>query len=240
MRRMTRRTMLAANWKMHAAPAGWDAPRSPYRSHAAVDVVVFPTALDIAECVAAKLGVGGQYARPESEGAFTGDLGMALLKAAGCTSVLCGHSERRHGHGETDADVADQVLAAIATGLTPIVCIGETADERSAKKTHAVLKKQVGAIPACDVLWAYEPVWAIGTGKTATPELAQEAHAFIRSLLPEERRATARILYGGSANAMNARELLQQEDIDGLLVGGASLKPEEFAQMLEIAVGIAA
>lgn len=231
--------MLAANWKMHPAPAGWDAQGSPYKPHAAIDIVVFPTALDIRACAAAKFTVGGQHARSESDGAFTGDISMALLKAAGCRYVLCGHSERRHGHGETDKDIANQVLAATASGLLPIVCIGETAEEQAAKKTHAVLKKQVSAIPACEVLWAYEPVWAIGTGKTSTPEHAQEAHAFIRSLLPEATRNATRILYGGSANPMNARELLEQDDVDGLLVGGASLKPEEFGDMVAIAVGLA-
>ncbi len=230
-----RRTLLAANWKMHAPPDGWNAPASPYRAHAAVDVIVFPTALDIAACVAAKCIVGGQHARAEADGAFTGDIGMALLANAGAAYVICGHSERRHGHGETDDDVALQVVAALAAGLHPIVCIGETAKEEAAKKTHAVLKKQIAAIPTGDVTWAYEPVWAIGTGKTATPEHAQSVHAFIRSLLPSASRDAQRILYGGSANAMNARHLLEQDDIDGLLVGGASLKPEEFGEMLAIA-----
>lgn len=229
---MSRQTILAANWKMHGAPAGFDAADSPYKPHASVDVIVFPSFLDIRACVAAKITTGGQWGCSEPDGAFTGDVSMRMLHAAGCTFVLCGHSERRHKRGETDDDVEAQVIAALEAGLHPIVCVGETDKQRENGKERTAVKKQVMAVPHGRVTFAYEPVWAIGTGKTATPEIAQEMHAFIRSLLPKDQQATTQILYGGSTNPMNARELLRQDDIDGLLVGGAALKPDEFRDMV--------
>lgn len=162
---------------------------------------------------------------------------MAQIATLGCTYVLCGHSERRKHHGETDAFIAEQAIAALEAKLHPIVCIGETEDERAHKKEKQAIEKQMQALPQ-GITIAYEPVWAIGTGKTATVTQAQEMHAFIRSLLPEDIRATTRILYGGSMNALNAKELLAQEDIDGGLIGGASLKPEEFREIVECAINL--
>ncbi|TSC80700.1 MAG: triosephosphate isomerase (TIM) [Candidatus Peregrinibacteria bacterium Gr01-1014_25] len=240
-----KKPLVAANWKMNPPPAGWDAADSPYRPHAAIEVVVFPSPVDIPACVRAKMVTGGQYGHPQPHGAHTGDVSMAMLKEAGCSFVLCGHSERRRDHGESDAFVAEQVVAALEAGLTPVLCVGETAEQREAGKEKDVLKKQLRAIPEglfssltadrCPPILAYEPVWAIGTGKTATPRQAQEMHAYIRSLLPTDARGAVRILYGGSTNAMNARALLAEPDIDGFLVGGTSLKPAEFADMVRIA-----
>lgn len=230
---MTKRFLIAANWKMNPAPAGFDAADTPYASKANVDVVVFPTFLDLQRCVDAKLACGAQCGRPEEKGAFTGDVSMTMIAATGAEYVLCGHSERRSKHGETDADVAAQARAALAAGLHPIVCVGETEDERTAGREKDVVQRQLADIPA-GITIAYEPVWAIGTGKTATPDDAQAMHAFIRSLLKTDADKT-RILYGGSMNAANAEALLKQPDIDGGLIGGASLKTEEFRAIVALA-----
>lgn len=229
---MTRRPLIAANWKMHTPPAGF--ADGAYRSQDQVEIVVFPTALHLAACIAAGIRVGGQAARSEPHGAFTGDISMDMLKAAGCHYVLCGHSERRQHHSETDADVAHQVTAALAAGLVPVVCVGETQAERDAGRAMDVVRTQVKSLPADErIVLAYEPVWAIGTGKTATPDDAEAMHAFIRSL---PYRAETTILYGGSMSAKNAQTLLSQPNIDGGLVGGASLQPAEFAQIVQAAV----
>lgn len=229
---MTRRSLIAANWKMHPAPAGFDAKDSPYRATARADVVVFPSFLDIRHCISAGLVTGAQWGHSETNGAHTGDISMEMLKAAGATYVLCGHSERRQNYGETDAQVLAQVKAALAHDLQPIVCVGETDAERKAGTEKEVVKRQLHGLPG-GITVAYEPVWAIGSGKTATATDAQEMHAFIRSLLADG--ATARILYGGSMTAATAAELLVQPDIDGGLVGGASLKPEEFGKIVAAA-----
>lgn len=231
-----RKILLAANWKMHSPPQGWDAEASPYKAHDAVDIVVFPTFLDIRTCLEKFLVVGGQYGRSEPNGAFTGDVSMNILAEHGAKYVLCGHSERRKYHGETDELVAAQVEAALAAGLQPIVCVGESLQEREAGLEKPIIERQVQAI-ANPVIFAYEPIWAIGTGKTALPSQAQEMHAFIRSLLADRAEST-RILYGGSANAENAKELLEQPDIDGLLVGGASLKPDVFRSIVDTAASL--
>ncbi len=236
---MDRKFLIVANWKMNAAPAGFDAKDSPYRTESAVDVVVLPTFIDLHRCVEAKLIVGSQCGRPEPSGAFTGDVSIATLKTIGCRYVLCGHSERRRYHGETDSFVAEQAIATLEAGLHPIVCIGETEGERKAGEEKDVVKRQMKGLPT-GITIAYEPVWAIGTGKTATPKDAQEMHAFIRSLLPKDQRETIRILYGGSMNAANAEELLKQSDIDGGLIGGASLKPEEFRKIVQVAEALSA
>jgi len=234
--------LLAANWKMNPAPAAamvnahGDRSLNPYHPHADIDVVVLPTFVDLQRCMDAGLIIGAQYGHPETVGAHTGDVSMAMLKKLGCRYVLCGHSERRANHGETDEDVAAQAIAALENGLHPVICIGETLEEREKGHEKTVVKKQLKHLPLeSDVTIAYEPVWAIGTGKTATPKQAQEMHAYIRSLLPDDRRESLRILYGGSMKAENAEELLKQPDIDGGLIGGASLKPEEFGRMIEIA-----
>lgn len=221
------------------SPATGDRSGNPYHPHADIDVVVFPSFLDITACIHCGLITGAQCGDPENAGAKTGDISMAMIKAAGCRYVLCGHSERRKFHGETDEMVAAQAIAALEQGIHPIVCVGETLEEREAKKAEHVIDQQLKLLPlSSDIVIAYEPVWAIGTGKTATPHQAQEMHAFIRSHLPKERRATTRILYGGSMKADNAEALLQEPDIDGGLIGGASLKPEEFAAIVNIAENV--
>ena len=234
---MDRKFLIAANWKMNPAPAGWDATDSPYRSESAVDVIVLPTFVDLHAAIAAKLIVGSQCGRAEPAGAFTGDVSISQLKTMGCRYVLCGHSERRRHHGETDQMVAEQAIATLEAGMHPIVCVGETEEERKVGKEKDVVKRQMKNLPT-GITIAYEPVWAIGTGKTATPKDAQEMHAFIRSHLPNDQRDSTRILYGGSMNAANAEELLKQPDIDGGLIGGASLKIEEFRKIVRIAEDI--
>ncbi len=221
--------LIAANWKMNPAPTGFDASDAPYRPRKDMDVAVFPTFLDLEKCIRAGLAVGGQWGDPKPSGAATGDVSMAMLKNLGCRYVLCGHSERRKYHHETDDFVAQQAQAALSLGLLPIVCIGETEEERAANKERDVDQRQIAALPSDVAILAYEPVWAIGTGKTATPEQAQEMHAFIRSIVKNK---NARILYGGSLNDKNAAELLREPDIDGGLIGGASLKPEVFAAIV--------
>ena len=241
---MTRPRIVAANWKMHLLRAeaavhvrvlqGEERPR-------ATRVVVFPS-FPLIPAVAAELqgssiAVGGQDLHPEEKGAFTGDVSGAQLADAGCTWVLCGHSERRQGHGEGDGLVAHKIAAALRHGLIPMVCIGETQDERKAGETLRVLERQVRAAlealgDAGTFALAYEPVWAIGTGETATPETAQEAHRYIRSLLGRERAEEVAILYGGSATPENAAGLIAQPDVDGFLVGGASLDPGKFLSII--------
>jgi len=227
--------LIAANWKMNAPPVGWDGEDSPYSPRDGADVVVFPSHLDIHVCLEKFLTVGSQCGRPEAQGAFTGDISMALLAAHGCTWVLCGHSERRMHHSESDAFVALQASAAVAAGLHPIVCVGETADEREMGQAKDVVKRQVQAIEV-PATFAYEPVWAIGTGVTASPDDAQEMHAFIRSLLPKAGRDSARIIYGGSVKPDNTKALMMQPDIDGALVGNASLDPASFRKIIEFSL----
>lgn len=233
-----RRLLIAANWKMNPTPAGFDAPNSPYRAQKMIDVVVFPSFLELQQCVDAKLMTGAQYGHPEEQGAHTGDIGMRMIAETGATFVLCGHSERRREHGETDQMVLAQAKAALGAGLHPIVCVGETQQERDSGQAKSVVERQLQGLPS-GVTIAYEPVWAIGTGKNATADEAQEMHAFIRSLLPAKDRNATRILYGGSMNAQNAEELLRCPDIDGGLVGGASLKPADFGRIVEIAISAA-
>jgi triosephosphate isomerase len=232
-----RKFLIAGNWKMNASPAGFDGKDSPYRTQTAVDVIVFPTFVDLHRCVEAKLIVGAQYGRPEASGAFTGDVSMAMLAKNGCRYVLCGHSERRKNHGESNEFVLEQAIAALEAKLHPIVCVGETAEEREKGKEKDVVAKQIKGLPA-GVTIAYEPVWAIGTGKTPTAKEAQEMHAWIRKHLSKEDQDSTRILYGGSMNAANAEEFLKQKDIDGGLLGGASLKLDEFRKIVEIADSI--
>ncbi len=228
---MPRPKIIAANWKMNPPPSDLSA----YHGTDTVHVFVFPTAIDFALCKQHNLVFGGQCARAEESGAFTGDISMKMLAASGASAVLCGHSERRQQHGETDEMVAAQAKEALTHHLTPFVCIGETLAQREAGQEKAVIKEQMKLLPHASpgMVIAYEPVWAIGTGKTATPQQAQEMHAFIRSQLPEDVRTKTMILYGGSMNAGNAKDLLSMPDIDGGLVGGASLKPAEFKAIVE-------
>ncbi len=209
-------------------------------------VVIFPSfpLIPVAtrELVDSEVEVGGQDLSPEEKGAFTGDVSGPQLTDAGCTWALCGHSERRQYHGETDELVARKVKAALRHRLTPMICLGETRDERRAGQTFEVLERQLRAVVAgaedledWPFALAYEPVWAIGTGETATPEIAQEAHRFLRLTLGEILEGGADsipILYGGSATPDNAPGLIAQPDIDGFLVGGASLDPQKFLAII--------
>ena len=237
-----RTPLIAANWKMHPVPKGALEHDGAYQSHAGADVWVFPTHLDLHATIEAGLITGAQCGHWEHSGAHTGDVSMDMIAARGCRSVLCGHSERRAAHGESNEEVIEQAIAALEANLHPIVCVGETEKERDAGKEQKIVKAQIHGLPleSDGITIAYEPVWAIGTGNTATPEQAQEMHAFIRSLLPEDVRETIRILYGGSMKPENANDLLSQPDIDGGLIGGASLEPEKFAAIVETAISLSA
>jgi len=250
-----RRKLIAGNWKMNTdrAAAIKLARGVVGRAgmHAAVDLLVCPPFVNlfpVNEIVkGTPVALGAQNMYHEASGAFTGETSAAMLLDAGCQYVILGHSERRHILGETDAAVNKKTIAALAAGLTPIVCVGELLDERESGQTSVVIRRQFEAslanVPADQiekVVIAYEPVWAIGTGKVATPEQAEEVHAELRGLLTqrynEKAAANVRILYGGSVKPSNAKELLSQPNIDGALVGGASLNPDDF---LGIAAGAA-
>ncbi len=250
------RKLIAGNWKMNtdrtAAVALAKGIVNGVDKYKAVDLLVCPPAVyfvPVGEAVAgSSVALGAQNMYHEANGAFTGELSATMLRDVGCTHVILGHSERRHILGETDADVNKKTLAALAAGLVPIVCVGELLAEREANQTAAVIRRQfegslagVSADQIERTVIAYEPVWAIGTGKVATPEQAEEVHADLRRLLAErynERSAArVRILYGGSVKASNAGELLAQANIDGALVGGASLKADEFLGIAAGAIG---
>ena len=204
----------------------------------------FPALAAASEAVrGTAIRIGAQNLHWEAEGAFTGEVSAAMIAACGCNYVIIGHSERRQYFGETDATVAKRIDAALGANLTPIVCIGETLEEREAGRTEQVLATQLdgglanlSAETFAKLLIAYEPVWAIGTGKTATPEMAADAHRFVRRQIAEklgaEAAAGVRILYGGSVKPNNVKGLMEREDIDGGLVGGASLDPESFAAIV--------
>mgnify|MGYP001432826845 FL=1 len=243
---MSRRILIAGNWKMNCLQADGTALAADLAGRMKggsvnCDMLVCPPFTLIAAVTKAVEGsgvaVGGQDCHMTEKGAHTGDTSAWMLKDAGCAAAIVGHSERRTNHGETDAVVKAKAEAALKAGLMAIVCIGETLEERDAGKTLDVNRTQVhGSLPdgatAANTVIAYEPVWAIGTGRTATPEQAQEVHAFIRGELKAKLGAEAaegmRILYGGSMNAKNARDLLAQPDIDGGLIGGAALKADDF------------
>ena len=243
---MTRRPLVGGNWKMHLLRADAEAYCESIRAGSAglpADVVLFPSAPLVALVARGLDGTpvacGGQDLHPEAKGAHTGDVSGPQLVDAGCTWVLCGHSERRQDHGESDELVGRKAVAAREHGLTPLVCIGETIDERRAGTTFEVLDRQLeaglaGRPEPCAL--AYEPIWAIGTGETATPEIAQKAHRHIRETLADligaEAASSKRILYGGSVKPANAADLFAQPDIDGFLVGGASLDPEGFLAII--------
>jgi triosephosphate isomerase len=250
-----RRTLVAANWKMNllqAEAAVWcRSLRSDFRdlSGRKAEVLVFPSFPQLpvvaGELAGSEIAVGGQDLHPDDKGAHTGDVSGPQLADAGCTWALCGHSERRRDHGESDELVGQKAAAALRNGLTPLLCIGETRDERREGRTFEVLERQLRAAlaplsaarPAPFAL-AYEPVWAIGTGETATPETAQEAHAFLRRLLGGLLEGTladgVSLLYGGSVTPDNAAGLIAQQDIDGFLVGGASLDPRNFLTIIRV------
>ena len=232
-----RRALIAGNWKMHATRAEAVALIDGIKEAAGArdrEVVIAPpyTALETAARAieGTAIGLAGQNLHWEPKGAFTGEISGEMLKDAGCTYVIVGHSERRQYFGETNETVRQKIEAALRAALKPIVCIGETLREREAGETEAVLRRQLSVLePDDSLVIAYEPVWAIGTGKTATPEIAQEAHAFIKSLID------APVLYGGSVNPGNAAELCAQPDVDGALVGGASLDVDSFATICRAA-----
>ena len=246
-----RTSLLAANWKMYKtvqeAEAFVDAYRGLARDVTGVEVVIAPPYTALTAVVAAvrgsMIGVAGQDLHWETEGAFTGAISSAMLVQAGATHVIVGHSERRRLFGDTDESVNKKTKAALDAGLTPIVCVGETLTERDQGEALAVLSRQVdrgladlSADRVASLVVAYEPVWAIGTGRTATAEQAGEAHARIRVTLREKFGADAanscRILYGGSVKPANVRELVSQPEIDGALVGGASLDPQSFFEIV--------
>lgn len=189
------------------------------------------------------IDVGAQDVSAQASGAYTGEVSAAMLKDLGCRYVIVGHSERRQYHFETDALVADKAKAALASGVTPIVCVGETLAEREAGRTGEVVKRQLAAVIHAnghcisEIVLAYEPVWAIGTGKTASPEEAQAVHAVLRAQLKAatDQSERVKILYGGSMNAVNAASLMAQADIDGGLIGGASLKAPDFLKIIAAA-----
>jgi triosephosphate isomerase (TIM) len=228
--------LIAGNWKMYKGPreAGTFCRALREADLGGVDAAVCPPYVSLAEAVQAladtEIGVYAQSCHWEAEGPFTGEISVPMLRELGVYGTIVGHSERRQLFGETDETVARRVDAALEHGLYVIACVGETEAEREAGETEAVLRRQVSVLHEDDnLVVAYEPVWAIGTGKTATPATAQEAHGFIKSLLDVP------VLYGGSVKPENADELCAQRDIDGALVGGASLDLESFAAICRAA-----
>ena len=247
-----RKKLIAANWKMYKTP---NEARAFVRDfaplvvdHTRDDIALFPPFISIEATVSAAAGtrisVGAQNMYWGKQGAFTGEVCGEMLLGIGCTHVILGHSERRQNFGETDVSVNRKLRGALQEGLTSIVCVGELFEERESGLTENILRRQVGAglreISGNDVdrfCIAYEPVWAIGTGKTATPKIASDAHAFIRAEAAKEigdaASAKLRILYGGSVKPENAHELMSEPEIDGALVGGASLDPKSFAAIVK-------
>jgi triosephosphate isomerase (TIM) len=225
--------IVAGNWKMFTGPDPV-ALAARLAEVPDVDAIVCPPYTELKACVDAGLTTFAQNVHWEPEGAYTGEISAAMLVALGVRGTLVGHSERRQYFGESDSAVARRAYAALAAGLGVIACVGETAEERDSGDTKMVISVQVAAIrEECGapdrLVLAYEPVWAIGTGRTATPELAQEVHAFIKSLLDRP------VLYGGSVKPENAAELMAQPDVDGALVGGASLEIDSFVAICEAA-----
>ena len=246
-----RTKLIAANWKMYKTP---DDTRAFFRDflplvkdHDRDEITVCPPFVDLPAAMEAaagsKVAIGGQDLFWEKEGAYTGETSCAMLKAVGCTHVIIGHSERRQYFGETDDTVNLKLKAALEAGLTPIVCVGEVLEEREAGLTEDVLRRQclrafhaISGKKAAKLVVAYEPVWAIGTGKTATPQLASDAHVVIRGeaakAFGQQFAEGLRILYGGSVKPENAKTLMSEPEIDGALVGGASLDPKSFATIV--------
>jgi triosephosphate isomerase len=242
-----RRPLIVGNWKMNLnrrqAVELAEAVARGVGANGPADVAVCPPSVYLNAVGAAlrgsRVGLGAQNVYHQPDGAFTGELSTAMLKDVGCRFVIVGHSERRHILGETNADVNQKLLAVLATGLTPILCVGEKLEERQSGRTQDVVREQletglegVSTEDAARVVIAYEPVWAIGTGVVATPDQAEEVHADLRRLLAsrynDQTAAGAIIQYGGSVKPDNAAQLLGQKNIDGFLVGGASLKADSF------------
>ena len=230
--------LIAGNWKMHKGPedaaAFCRALKARLPDLGGVDVAVCPPFVSLAAAVReladTEIAVAAQNVHWEGRGAVTGEVSAPMLRELGVYGTIVGHSERRQHFCETDETAARRAAAALEAGLSVIACVGELEEERERGETEEVLRRQIAPLePHENLVVAYEPVWAIGTGKTATPEQAQEAHAFIRSLID------APVLYGGSVKPENAAELLAQPDVDGALVGGASLDVEPFARICEAA-----
>jgi triosephosphate isomerase (TIM) len=248
---MPRKKLIAANWKMYKTP---DQTHDFFRhflplvtNHHRDEIVVCTPCLDLHAAIESAKGsnvaVGAQNVHWANEGAYTGEISAPMLLALGCTHVIIGHSERRQYFGETDDTVNLRLKAALEAGLTPIVCVGEVLQEREAGLTEDVLRRQcdrafhkISTKKAAKLVIAYEPVWAIGTGKTATPQMAADAHRLIRgeaaTTFGEDFANQLRILYGGSVKPENAKVLMSEEEIDGALVGGASLDPKSFAAIV--------
>lgn len=248
---MSRRTIIAGNWKMNmradSSAALAKGVVDAVGENPSVEVALCPPAVflsQVAQSVAGTpVGLGAQNLYPADDGAFTGEVNASMLTDVGCRYVILGHSERRALMGETDEQISTKLHAALAGNLIPIVCVGETLEDRESGATEKVVETQLrGSLAGLDearaagIVVAYEPVWAIGTGKTASPEQAEEVHAFIRGLLSDlfgaDVAAQIRIQYGGSVKPGNAKELLGQTNIDGALVGGASLKADDFAAII--------
>lgn len=248
-----RRKLVAGNWKMQGRQASNAALLQSLKAQEAewsgIDVWIAPPAPYLLQVAALLQGDGiklaAQNVASESDGAYTGEISAGMLVDCGCKAVIIGHSERRTYYGETDVQVAEKFIKAQGAGLVPVFCVGETLAEREAGSTAAVVKRQLEAVLAsagvkalAQAVVAYEPVWAIGTGCTATPEQAQEVHTLLRARVAQEDEETAlglRILYGGSVKAGNAEALFAMADIDGALVGGASLDANEFVAIARIA-----
>lgn len=237
-----RRKLVAGNWKMNGLQKDRVFLSELVQAHPETpnaDVLLCPPATLLAGMAVDKpdwVSLGGQDCAQTRSGAHTGDISAEMLADLGCTHVIVGHSERRADHGEGDSTVRSKAQAALEAGLIPIVCVGETLEQRESGEAEAVVIAQLlASLPECDarqIVIAYEPVWAIGTGRTASPEDAQAMHAALRAAWPGAESDALRILYGGSMNPGNADALLSQPDIDGGLIGGASLKPGDFASII--------
>jgi triosephosphate isomerase len=240
-----RKPFVAGNWKMNGSNELVRSFCSKLASNPAVDIVICPPAVYLSKFNQAEFAIGAQNASEFASGAHTGEVSLTMIAEAGCRYVIVGHSERREAYYESNDVVARKVKATIAAGLTPILCIGEPLEVRESGQVFDFVKAQLDAVAhECgahyikNTVIAYEPIWAIGTGKTASPEQAQEIHAFIRkelAALDVNAAASVRILYGGSVNAANANELFAKTDIDGGLIGGASLKIEDFTTICQAA-----
>lgn len=251
---MTRRPLIAANWKMHKTLAETESFAReflPLVAGASAEIALAPSLVSLAALGRALAGsavaLAAQNVNPSEQGAFTGETSAAMLVDAGCRYGIVGHSERRALYGESSAFVAQKAAALLAKNVRPIVCVGESLAEREAGRTLEIvgsqLRESLASVPperAAEVVVAYEPVWAIGTGRTATPEMAQQVHAALRAELAAlygEASGQIRILYGGSVKPDNTADLMSQADIDGALVGGASLDPKSFAAIVRAAGG---
>ncbi|MDP4585336.1 MAG: triose-phosphate isomerase [Verrucomicrobiales bacterium] len=250
---MSRKNIIAANWKMNMTPSETAAFLDPFLKTfpeaTSVDIVIAPPFVSLAkasETITSNpaVALSAQNMSHEASGAFTGETSAAMLKEVGCDYVILGHSERRSLYGEDDMVINKKVHATLAAGLKPILCIGESLEERDGGQLEFVLSQQlegslagISAGQMAEIVIAYEPVWAIGTGRTASPEQAQETQAFVRSVLAtlfgSDVAGATRIQYGGSVKPGNAAELIGQPDIDGFLVGGASLDPTSFAEIVK-------